>query len=100
MTIVMAADAIKLVKQLDEQEFASFKQLFKQHSERRAMMMLDSFSVGDKVKFHARGHDIVATITKVAIKNLKAVEVTVDGKAPASWARRWTVAPAFCQRVQ
>ena len=84
---------------MDEVEFAKFKQIYKMHLERKAMMLLDNFCVGDKVTFNARGSVIVARIQKVAIKNLKAVEVEVDGQTP-TFARKWTVAPSFCTKVQ
>ena len=53
---------------------------------------------GDTISFVTRGQAIVAKVLKVAQKNLKAIELEVNGNKPVV-PRRWTVAPEFCTRV-
>ena len=95
---VQAKDIIAQLQQLNEVEYSTFQTLYARFKERRSAVILDSFLEGEYVTFQARGQSVKAKVTKVAMKNLKVVEVEVNG-IPPSFPRKWTVAPTFCTKV-
>jgi hypothetical protein len=75
-----AQELVQTLSQLNDIEFKNFQTLYKRHCERRSLQLLDSYLEGDLVTFTTKGGNvIVAKVTKVALKNLKATEVKVNG---------------------
>jgi hypothetical protein len=56
------------------------------------------FAKGETVKFTAQGREILARIDTVNQKSLSVTEINTSGTL-SGFAKKWRVAPTFCQKV-
>ena len=94
-----AQKLIEAVAQLGAEDYNAFKSAFIDLTNYKRQQAVRSFKVGQLVEFKGRfNNKIVARVTKLGPKNLKAVEVKVNG-IPPQLPRQWRVSPTFCTAV-
>ena len=81
-----------LMAKMEGNDFSTVAQMFKQAQNTRQQITAQAFTVGDTVKFEAKGRIREAIVTKVNRKTIKVKEKSTFGML-------WSVSPSLLKKV-